>query len=90
MVFQTRQLTASAGDDLVHPAKHGLPPSTETVDIPVTRAGAGGWVRAAARVASTEAGQSAAWDTCSHSHPAFLSRIWHCHYSLHVTSPSLT
>ena len=46
MVFQTRQLTASAGDDLVHPARHGLPPSTETVDIPVTRAGAGGWVRA--------------------------------------------
>ena len=29
MVFQTRQLTSSAGDDLVHPARHGLPPSTE-------------------------------------------------------------
>ena len=48
MVFQTRQLTGSAGGDLVHPARHGLPPNTETVDIPVTRAGAGagGWVRA--------------------------------------------
>ena len=31
MVFQTRQLTGSAGSDLVHPARHGLPPNTETV-----------------------------------------------------------
>ena len=46
--------------------------STSGSNLRTTQPGAGGSVRAAARVASTEAGQSAAWDTCSHSHPAFL------------------
>ena len=50
MIFQTRRLTSSAGENLVYPNKHGLPASTENVDIKVV-SGIGqhqnnkGWVR---------------------------------------------
>ena len=46
MIFQTRRMTSSAGDSLVYPTKHGLPASTENVDIKVTVSGQDrGWVR---------------------------------------------